>query len=218
MNEPHFCPSTPTGGVPGTPHQQANNGSAEDLAKTAARELYYLTCEMHAELWRLERMAQAYSRFDVLQLKTGALSAQADAILRMVKPYISPQHTNNGRAGGPDIAAGSALPAVLEGELDRAACDLAMELLRVEELRQSDLRVADFNVEPRLFTRMDEVRARMDELVERAAETAGEEARLPSALYSCPLWVIKTAGSKILTPQHANSRRAGDPKLAAKTQ
>jgi hypothetical protein len=161
----------------------------------AAKELYYLTCEMHAELWRLERMAQAYSRFDVLQLKTGALSAQADAILRRVKPYISPQHANNGRAGAPEyIAAESALPAVLEGELDRAACDLAMELLRVEEMRQSDLRVADFNVEPRLFTRIDEVRARMDELVEFAEKTAGEEARLPSALYSCPLWVIKTAG------------------------
>jgi hypothetical protein len=166
-------------------------------AYEAAKALYYLTCEMHAELWRLERMAQAYShpstptagalgtpysRGDVLQLKTGALSAQADAILRLVKPYIA-------AASHP-----AALPAVLEGELDRAACDLAMELLRVEEMRQNDLRVADFNVEPRLFTRMDEVRARMDELVERAVATAGEEARLPSALYSCPLWVIKTAG------------------------
>ena len=176
------------------PPQQANSRLAGDPAKAAAKELYYLTCEMHAELWRLERMAQAYSRFDILQLKTGVLSAQADAILSRVKPYI---------------AAEFALPAVLEGELDRAACDLAMELLRVEELRQSDLRVSDFNVEPRLFTRMDEVRARMDELLERAltqaaeaagdpnaAEAAGAEARLPSALYSCPLWVIKTAGGR----------------------
>ena len=161
--------------------RQAKDRLAGDPARTAARELYYLTCEMHAELWRLERMAQAYSRFDVLQLKTGALSAQADAILRRVKAYIH---------------AGSVLPAVLEGELDRAACDLAMELLRVEEMRQSDLRVSDFNVEPRLFTRMDEVRARMDQLLELAEEKSGAEARLPSALYSCPLWVIKTAGSQ----------------------
>ena len=157
----------------------ADDGRAGDSARAAAKELYYLTCEMHAELWRLERMAQAYSRFEVLQLKTGALSAQADAILRRVKPYIID---------------GSTLPAVLEGELDRVACDLAMELLRVEEMRQCDLRVADFNVEPRLFTRMEEVRARMDELLEEAEKTAGAEARLPSALYSCPLWVIKTAG------------------------
>ena len=147
----------------------------------AAKELYYLTCEMHAELWRLERMAQAYSRFDILRLKTGELSAQADAILRRVKPYI---------------AAESALPAVLEGELDRAACDLATELLRVEEMRQSDLRVSDFGVEPRLFTRMDEVRARMDALLAHATATAGAEARLPSALYSCPLWVIKSSANQ----------------------
>ena len=167
----------------------------------AAKELYYLTCEMHAELWRLERMAQAYSRFDVLQLKTGALSAQSEAILRRVKPYIA-SHPSTPTSGALGTSSsyprpqGSALPAVLEGELDRAACDLAMELLRVEEMRQSDLRVADFNVEPRLFTRMDEVRARMDDLLERAVEMAGEEARLPSALYSCPLWVIKSAAGK----------------------
>jgi hypothetical protein len=163
-------------------------GFADDLQRLATEredEVDALISK-HAQNWRLERMAQAYSRFDVLQLKTGALSAQADAILRRTKPYI---------------AAGSALPAVLEGELDRAACDLAMELLRVEEMRQNDLRVADFNVEPRLFTRMDEVRARMDELLERASESAGEEARLPSALYSCPLWVIKTAASSKLASE-----------------
>ena len=114
-------------------------------------------------------------------MKTGALSAQAEAILRRVKPYISAQ---------------SALPAVLEGELDRAACELAMELLRVEEMRQSDLRVSDFNVELRLFKRMDEVKARMDALLERAVTREGEEARLPSALYSCPLWVIKTTAER----------------------
>ncbi len=179
MNKKHLPQQAKNGLAGDALPQQAKNGLAGDPGKTAAKELYYLTCEMHAELWRLERMAQAYSRFDVLQLKTGALSAQADAILRRVKPYI---------------AAESHLPAVLEGELDRAACDLAMELLRVEEMRQCDLRVADFNVEPRLFTRMDEVRARMDELLESAEKSAGEEARLPSVLYSCPLWVIKTAG------------------------
>ncbi len=178
MNEEFLPRQAGTGLSP----QHANDRPAGDLAKAAAKELYYLTCEMHAELWRLERMAQAYSRFDILQLKTGVLSAQADAILSRVKPYI---------------AAEFALPAVLEGELDRAACDLAMELLRVEELRQSDLRVSDFNVEPRLFTRMGEVRARMDELLERAlTAAAGAEARLPSVLYSCPLWVIKTAGGR----------------------
>jgi hypothetical protein len=140
-------------------------------AYQAAKDLYYLTCEMHAELWRLERMAQAYRRFDMLRLRTGALSAQADAALRKAKPYI---------------AAVTNLPSELEGELDRAACALAAELRRVEEMRQNDVRVSDFNVETGLLARMDEVRARLDPLLERAEFKAG----MPSALVSCSLWAL----------------------------
>ena len=80
MNEAH----SPQEAKIGLPPQQPKCGVSGDPAKAAAKELYFLTCEMHAELWRLERMAQAYKRFDVLQLKTGVLSAQADAILRKV--------------------------------------------------------------------------------------------------------------------------------------
>jgi hypothetical protein len=161
-------------------------------AYLAAKDLYYLTCEMHAELWRLERMAQAYRRFEILRLRTGALSAQADAALRKAKPYIAAEsafHPSTPHAG----ALGSRLPVELEGELDRAACALAAELRRVEEMRQNDVRVSDFNVETGLFARMDEVRARLEQWQERAAVRAEGEAGMPSALVSCSLWALTSS-------------------------
>jgi hypothetical protein len=107
---------------------------------SADKELYYLACEMHAELWRLERMAQAYKRFEILQLRTGALSDIASTALRQAKAYI---------------AAENVLPAAMARELECAAVELAGELLRVDRARCADTRLSDFNVQTDLAKRFE---------------------------------------------------------------
>jgi hypothetical protein len=117
--------------------------NAFEQCAAADKELYYLTCEMHAELWRLERMAQAYRRFEAFRLRTGMLSAQASAALRQAKPFI---------------AAEDIVPSAVALELRCAADALAGELLRVEHARSADLRLSDFNVQTDLLTRLDKLR------------------------------------------------------------
>lgn len=111
----------------------------QQLPLLGQKELYYLTCEMHAELWRLERMTQAYKRFEVLRLRTGALSSQADVALQEAKTRIQREWE---------------LPPRVALQLRCAADALAGELLRVELTRRNDKRLTDFNVQTDLLVRL----------------------------------------------------------------
>ena len=62
---------------------------AMNLDFQAAKDLYYLTCEMHAELWRLGRMAPAYSRVEILQLKNGEVSRPGGGGVGLSEPVIA---------------------------------------------------------------------------------------------------------------------------------
>lgn len=106
---------------------------------TIQKDLYCLTCEMHAELWRLERMRQTYirSRF-YIRVATGKIADVVTASLDHAKPFIN---------------CTSILPDNIMGELADAARILFFELQRIDRIAYKHAFVEDFKVDHRLFDR-----------------------------------------------------------------